>query len=62
STMNDQTMRDEATRPVFASLHMPQQTPPIDRTSASPGGTGDDTSGVEADFLPLLAPLLSLFA
>ncbi|MFI1398653.1 hypothetical protein [Streptomyces sp. NPDC020681] len=48
--MIDQTTRDES-RPVFASLQMPQQAPPIDRTSARPAGTNGDTSGVEANGL-----------
>ncbi|MBT2393408.1 hypothetical protein J7E87_29345 [Streptomyces sp. ISL-1] len=47
--MNNQTMRDEA-HPVFASLQMPHQAPPIDRTSTRPGAAGD-TSGVEANGL-----------
>ncbi|MBT2393407.1 hypothetical protein J7E87_29340 [Streptomyces sp. ISL-1] len=47
--MIDLTMRDES-RPVFASLQMPQQAPPIDRTSTRPGAAGD-TSGVEANGL-----------
>ncbi|MFI1398655.1 hypothetical protein [Streptomyces sp. NPDC020681] len=59
--MNDQTTRDES-RPVFASLQMPQQAPPIDRTPAGPAGTNGDTSGVEANFLPLIPLVASLFA
>ncbi|MGW7210011.1 hypothetical protein [Streptomyces sp. NPDC054837] len=39
-------------------LQLPQQAPPIDRTDTRPAFVGTD-SGVEPDFLPLLAPLLA---
>ncbi|WP_328884653.1 hypothetical protein [Streptomyces sp. NBC_00299] len=57
--MNEPTTRDES-RPVFVSLQMPQQVPPVDRTSARPTGADNDPSGVEANFLPLLGALGSL--
>ncbi|MGW7647110.1 hypothetical protein [Streptomyces bobili] len=58
--MNEPTMRDES-RPAFASLQMPQQAPPVDRTTTRPGANDGDASGVEANFLPLLGVLGSLF-
>ncbi|MGW7647111.1 hypothetical protein [Streptomyces bobili] len=48
--MNEPTMRDES-RPAFASLQMPQQAPPVDRTTTRPGATGADSPGVEANGL-----------
>ncbi|WP_328884654.1 hypothetical protein [Streptomyces sp. NBC_00299] len=48
--MNEPTTRDES-RPVFVSLQMPQQVPPVDRTSARPTGAHSDQSGVEANGL-----------
>ncbi|MFH9819021.1 hypothetical protein [Streptomyces sp. NPDC017230] len=44
-------------QPATSVMQLPQQTPPIDRTAAMPGSTGDGTPGVEANVLPLL-PLL----
>ncbi|MGW6793852.1 hypothetical protein, partial [Streptomyces chartreusis] len=46
--MNEPITRDESRR-VSASLQMPQQVPPVDRTSTRPTGAHGDQSGVEAD-------------
>lgn len=57
-------MRDHTTphqtQPASATLQMPQQTPPIDRTTTTPTNTDPDNPGIEPDFLPLLAGLASL--
>ncbi|WP_318218777.1 hypothetical protein [Streptomyces sp. SCL15-6] len=58
--MTELNMRDEV-QPASAMLQMPQQTPPIDRTAAVSANAEPDAPGVEADFLPLLAGLASLF-
>ncbi|MGW2086278.1 hypothetical protein [Streptomyces sp. NPDC001880] len=58
--MNEQITRDEV-QSATAMPQMPQQTPPIDRTAAMPAGADSDTPGVEANFVPLLAGLASLF-
>ncbi|MGW1374422.1 hypothetical protein ACWD6P_09100 [Streptomyces sp. NPDC002446] len=49
--MIDQNL-DDVTGP--ATLQMPQQAPPINRTAARPQGAGSDAPGVEADVLPWL--------
>ncbi|MGW2086280.1 hypothetical protein [Streptomyces sp. NPDC001880] len=48
--MTDQPLED-TTGP--ATLRMPQQAPPIDRTAAIPPGTDSETPGVEANILPM---------
>ncbi|MGX1487763.1 hypothetical protein [Streptomyces tendae] len=47
--MTDATQHDRARRP---ALQMPQQAPPIDRTSHLPAGAPADTPGVEANYTP----------
>ncbi|WP_405827251.1 hypothetical protein [Streptomyces sp. NBC_00105] len=39
-------------------LHMPQQAPPIDRSSGRTAGAVDGTSGVEPSYFPWLDDLL----
>ncbi|MER6847056.1 hypothetical protein ABT322_08540 [Streptomyces flaveolus] len=58
--MTELNTRDEV-QPASAALQMPQQNPPVDRTAAVSANTGPEAPGVEADFLPLLAGLASLF-
>ncbi|MEU3825059.1 hypothetical protein GT045_31855 [Streptomyces sp. SID486] len=53
--MNDHSVR-ELPRQVPALLALPRQVPAVDRVSVP--SRHDDTAGVEADFLPLLAGLL----
>lgn len=57
--MHDQSTQEEprSARPV---LQMPSQAPPIDRTSTMPAGAGNETSGVEANFVPFLGGMLRL--
>lgn len=45
--MNEQNIQDEI-QPVSATLQMPQQNPPIDRTAAVPASTDTDAAGIEA--------------
>ncbi|WP_181797201.1 hypothetical protein [Streptomyces sp. WELS2] len=52
--MNDERVREHP-RPAPVVSLVPQQTPPVDRTSAPV--QHDDAAGVEADFLPLLGVL-----
>ncbi|MFF4713282.1 hypothetical protein ACFY2V_18080 [Streptomyces eurythermus] len=53
--MNDDRVR-ELPHPAPVVPLVPQQTPPVDRTSA-PAQHDDGTAGIEADFLPLLGVL-----
>jgi hypothetical protein len=54
--MSEQTLR--VRQSAAPAMHLPQQTPPIDRAAALPSATGHGTPGVEADFFPLI-PILA---